>query len=51
MPVNDFLEQSAKRFPDKVALISQSKRLTYIQIGNAANSSANALNFYGYIEI
>ena len=47
MLVNEFLEQSAKRFPNKVALICQNKRVTYIQIENAANSLANALISYG----
>lgn len=47
MLVNEFLEQSANRFPNKVALISQNKRMTYIQLENAANSLANALIFYG----
>ena len=47
MLVNEFLEQSAKQFPNKVALVCQNKKLTYIQIENAANSLANALIFYG----
>jgi len=47
MLVNEFLEKSVKRFPNKIALVSQNKRLTYIQIENAANSLANALIFYG----
>ncbi len=47
MLVNDFLEQSANRFPRKVALISKNIRLTYIEIENAANSLANALINYG----
>ena len=47
MLVNEFLEQSAKQFPNKVALVCQTKRLSYIQIENAANSLANALIFHG----
>ena len=43
MLVGEFLENSAKRRPDKVALIDHKKRVTYAQIENAANSLANAL--------
>ncbi|UCD13532.1 MAG: AMP-binding protein [Thermoplasmatales archaeon] len=43
MLVSDFLEESAQRFPRKTALIHQSRRLTFIEIENAANSIANAL--------
>jgi amino acid adenylation domain-containing protein len=47
MLVNEFLEQSAKRFPAKEALIFQNRRLTYLEIENASNSLANALIQYG----
>jgi long-chain acyl-CoA synthetase len=43
MLVGELLENSAKRRPDKVALIYQRKRVTYAQIENAANSMANVL--------
>lgn len=43
MLVNEFLEQSAKRLPNKVALVCQGKRLTFSEIDNSANSLANAL--------
>ncbi|HTY47961.1 MAG TPA: AMP-binding protein [Methanomassiliicoccales archaeon] len=41
--VGEFLENSAREHPDKVALIAHKKRLTYAQVDNAANSLANAL--------
>lgn len=47
MLVNEFLEQSANRFPNKVAVISKNIRVTYIEMENAANSLANALINYG----
>lgn len=43
MQVEQFLENSAKRFPDKVALICGSERLTYRQIEDRANEFAQAL--------
>jgi len=43
MLVNDFLQDSADRFPDKVALICDGHRLTYAQIEEQANRVANAL--------
>jgi long-chain acyl-CoA synthetase len=43
MLVNDFLENSAERFADKVALICDGQRLTYAQIEDQANQVANAL--------
>jgi amino acid adenylation domain-containing protein len=47
MLVNDFLQGSAERFPDKVALICDGKRLTYAQIEEQANHVANALRALG----
>lgn len=47
MLVNAFLEQSAKQFSNKEALIFQNRRLTFIEIENAANSLANALIHHG----
>ncbi len=47
MLVNEFLEQSAKQFPNKEALIYQNRRLTFTEIENAANSLANALIYHG----
>jgi amino acid adenylation domain-containing protein len=41
--VNHFLEYSAERFPGKVALIHQGKRLTYAEIDSMANDLAAAL--------
>lgn len=45
--VQDFLEQSATRLPDKVALICDGKRLTYHEIDGMANRLANALRAGG----
>lgn len=41
--VNHFVENSAQRFPDKVALIHQDKRLTYAEIDTMSNRLAYAL--------
>lgn len=43
MLVQDFLQNSAERLPDKAALICESKRLTYSAIDAMANRLANAL--------
>lgn len=43
MLVHHFLEKSAKRLPDKVALVCGDRRLTYQQINNAADKLAAAL--------
>lgn len=43
MLVQDFLQRSATRLPDKVALIYDSQRLTYVEIEHMANRLANAL--------
>jgi long-chain acyl-CoA synthetase len=43
MLINEFLEQSAAKTPDKVALIFQNTRLTYAEVDNFANSFGNAL--------
>jgi long-chain acyl-CoA synthetase len=45
--VNDFLEQSAARTPDKIALICDGQRLTYAQIDQMANRLAHALQAQG----
>lgn len=41
--VRDFLEHSANRLPDKVALVCDGQRLTYSQIDETANRLAHAL--------
>jgi long-chain acyl-CoA synthetase len=43
MLVHEFLEASASRLPDKVALLCNGKRLTYARIDAMANKLANAL--------
>lgn len=43
MLVNNFLENSAARLPDKVALICDDKRFTYSQIDQQADQLASAL--------
>ncbi|MBC8184865.1 AMP-binding protein [candidate division KSB1 bacterium] len=43
MLVNDFLQNSAKKFPKKEALIFKNRRLTYQEINKYANQLANAL--------
>jgi len=43
MLVSDFIHNSAERFPDKVALICEGRRLTYAQIEEQANRVANGL--------
>lgn len=47
MLVNHFLEHSARRFPDKVALICGDKRLTYSEIDSKANQVAWFLRHHG----
>ncbi len=43
MLVNEFLEKSAEKFPDKVALVCEDKRLTFSEIDSHSNSLSNAL--------
>lgn len=43
MLVQDFLENSAARLPDKTALICQGERLTYAQLDEKANQFAQVL--------
>jgi len=43
MLVNHFLQDSAERSPDKVALVCDGRRLTYAQIEEQANRVANGL--------
>ena len=45
--VRDFLEQSAARLPDKLALVCDGQRLTYGQLEEMANRLANALGEMG----
>jgi long-chain acyl-CoA synthetase len=47
MLVNEFLEQTAVRTPDKEALIFQQQRLTYLELDNFANRLGNALSELG----
>ena len=43
MRIEEFLEGSAERFPDKVALVCGEHRLTYSQLDRQCNRVANAL--------
>ncbi len=43
MLVQRFLEDSAKRFPDKICLVSSGRRLTYGEVDMMANRLANAM--------
>lgn len=43
MQVEQFLENSARRYPEKIALVCKSERFTYRQIEEEANRLANAL--------
>jgi len=47
MLVQDFLQHSAARQPDKVALVHDGQRLTYAQIDDRANRLARALTAQG----
>jgi long-chain acyl-CoA synthetase len=51
MLINEFLEQSAAKTPDKVALIFQNTRLTYAEVDNFANSFGNALQSLGLTKL
>jgi len=48
MLLTKFLERSAELYPNKVALICQDKKFTYIGIDSTANSFANALIDEGF---
>lgn len=43
MLVNHFLENSAKNFPDKIALVIGERRYSYLELDEKANNLANAL--------
>lgn len=43
----DFLDHSAQRYPDKIALIYQKQRLTYKEINDQANALAHQLVAFG----
>ena len=45
--VQHFLEHSADRLPDKVALVCEGQRLTYAQIESMANRVARGLTHLG----
>lgn len=47
MLVNDFLHDSATKYPDKTALVCDNQRLTYAQVEEMSNRLANALVHYG----
>lgn len=45
--VHQFLEHSAERTPDKIALVCNGQRLTYAQVDAMANRLAHALRENG----
>lgn len=45
--LQDFLEQSAERFPDKAALVHEGRRLTYAEIASLADGLATTLTRQG----
>jgi long-chain acyl-CoA synthetase len=47
MLVNEFLERTAAKTPDKEALIFKQQRLTYLELDNFANALGNALHELG----
>jgi len=47
MLVQDFLQESARRFPQKTALVCEGERWTYAQIEMMANRLANGFLKYG----
>ena len=48
MLVQEFLERSADRLPDKVGLVCSGQRLTYAEVEERANRLANALREHGF---
>lgn len=48
MLVQEFLEQSAQRLPDKVAVVCGDERLTYAEVESRANRLAQALIEHGF---
>ena len=48
MLVQQFLERSAERSPDKTCLVCDGRRLTYAEVEAAANRLANALRAHGF---
>ena len=47
MLLNNFLESSAEKFPDKTALVCQAQGLTYRQIDSSSNRIASGLKDFG----
>jgi len=47
--VRDFLEQSADRLPDKIALVCDGRRLTYREVDRLADRVAQALIDFGVV--
>jgi long-chain acyl-CoA synthetase len=47
MLVQDFLERSSERLPDKTCLVCSGQRLTYAEVDAQANRLANALKVHG----
>ncbi len=47
MLLHRFLEESARHYPDKIALVSEGRRLTYAEVEAEANRLARALRLLG----
>ena len=47
--LHDYLIESARRLPDKIALVSQDRRLTYAELDAQSNALANALEARGVV--
>ena len=47
--LHDYLIESARRLPDKVALVCQERRLTYAELDAQSNALAHALQARGIV--
>ena len=50
MSVGSLLVQSATRFPDKIAVVVQERKVTYRQLNEAANRLAHGLLHLGIMK-
>lgn len=47
IPVNAFLENSARKYPNRTALVFMGRRISYSSLGKTASKFANALQHLG----